>query len=505
MKPVNLIGALFPRTTAKYLINRRYLADAQRLYEAVQPSQYRPTITQKTSADGVMNLAGSRLRELSRHLEENHDLVVAIHDDLVNNTIGEGAKVTPMVRLKDGTLAEDINDRLLELWTEWGQYPETTGEMAFPSVERLVARSYFRDGEIFVQTVMDHRYPHPTEIKLSLELLEADFVPFDYWDDTRNILHGIQNDGWNRPVGYYAWKTHPGDPLGRGFTIDPQDLKRIDRNDMLHIKYTRRLRQRRGVPVTHAVINRMRDLKDYEESERIAAKVAADLTFFVKRTAEYNGEVTVNNSLNREYQMAAGTGFQLQVGEDVGTIQSDRPNANLDKFRSAMLRAVAGGTGTRYSAISRDYNGTYSAQRQELVEGAIAYRTQFGYIVSRFHRPVYERFIEYARVSKKLGGRLAGIDQETIKHVDFRAPALPWIDPSKEADAYQTLIASGIESRSEIMRTRGRDPAKVWAELQEEKDSGLFVSDIDLAAAPGTPKQSVDVETSEETDEAAAA
>jgi len=499
----DLIGTLFPRLKARYLINRRYLADAQRLYDAVQPSQYRPVIGNKTSADGVMNVTGSRLRELSRHLEENHDLVVAVFDDLVNNIIGEGAQVTPMVRLKDGTLAEKVNDALLEMWQEWSQYPETTGEMSFCTVERMVARSVFRDGEIFVQTVEDGRYPHRTDIKLALELLEADFVPFEYEDTDRNILHGIQNDQWNRPIGYYTWKNHPGDPLGRNFTINAQDLKRIDRDNMLHVKFSRRLRQRRGVPITHAVINRLRDLKDYEESERIAAKVAADLTFFVKRTAEYQGEVAVNANGNRELGMSAGSGFFLQPGEDVGTIQSDRPNANLEKFRNGMLRAVAGGTGTRYSSISRDYNGTYSAQRQELVEGAIAYRAQFAYLVSRFHRPVYERFIQWARLSNKL--KMMGADPETFTKVDFRAPALPWIDPSSEAKAYETLIASGLESRAEIMRARGRDPAKVWAEIEEEQASGLFASAISQATAPAPPEQTSKANPPDETDAAVAA
>jgi len=109
-------------------------------------------------------------------------------------------------------------------------------------------------------------------------------------------------------------------------------------------------------------------VKDYEESERIAAKVAADLTWFIQRTSEYQGPQDVNTDSRRELKMAAGAGFTLLPGETVGTIKSERPNSDLVNFRSAMLRAVAGGTGTRYSSIARDYNGTYSAQRQELVE-----------------------------------------------------------------------------------------------------------------------------------------
>lgn len=505
MKPVELAGLLFPALTSRWLVKRANFAQAQRLYDAVAPTQFRPSITNRTSGDGVMNATGARLRDLARHLDENHDLVVAVFDDLVNNAIGEGARVAPMVRTRDGRLAEDFNDRLSELWTEWGQEPETTGEWAFPTVERMVARCMFRDGEIFVQKVIDSRYPHKIpDLRIALELIEADFVPFDYQDVARNILHGIENNQWNRPVAYHLWKNHPGDPLSPTSFAREGDLKRVPASDMLHVKFSRRLRQRRGVPIIHAVINRMRDVKDYEESERIAAKVAADLTGFIKRTAEYQGPVDVNTDGNRELSMSAGAIFNLLPGEDVGTIKSDRPNTNLEKFRNGMLRAVAGGTGTRYSSISRDYNGTYSAQRQEMVEGAVAYRAHFAYLVSRFHRPVYQQFIQQAMLSRRLGSIPRDVDMATLNRVDFRAPALPWIDPSSEARAYAELVSSGLESRSEIMRMRGRDPAKVWDEIEEEQASGLFASTVQ-AAAPATSGATDEAETPEQSDEAAAA
>lgn len=505
MKALDVLGLMFPRTAAKYLLSRYQFTQAQRLYEGVQPSQYRPALANKTSADGVMNATGARLREYSRHLEENHDLVVAIFDDIVNNTIGTGAAVQPMVRITNGKLATQVNDQLGEMWADWGQNPETTGEMSFPSVERLVARSTVRDGEIFVQKIIDGRYPHKTDIRLSLELLEADFCPFDYEDASKNVLHGIENNAWNKAVAYYLWKNHPGDPLRMSVLPRAEDLKRVPAVDMLHIKFSRRLRQRRGVPIIHAVINRLRDVKDYEESERIAAKVAADLTGFIKRTAEYQGTNVVNAAGNRELQMSAGAIFTLMPGEDVGTIKSDRPNTNLEKFRNAMLRAVAGGTGTRYSSISRDYNGTYSAQRQELVEGAIAYRAHFAYLVSRFHRPVYEQFIAQAMLSKRMGRLPRNLDMATINRVDFRAPALPWIDPSSEAQAYDTLVSAGLESRAEIMRMRGRDPTKVMEEIEEEQASGLFAFTIDQAAAPANPLTDRETTTQDESDVAAAA
>jgi len=498
-----ILGALFPVTTARYLMRRRLLEDV-RAYDAAKAGIYRPMIGNQTSGDGVLDMTGDALRQIARHLEENHDLTVAIFDDLVNNTIGAGIQVAPMVRLADGTLATAINDRLADLWAEWADAPESTREHGWEQVERLAARCTFRDGELFVQKIEDRGgYQYPTPVRFGLELLEADLVPMTYRDPARNILHGIQCNVWNQPTVYYAYKNHPGDPL-RSTIPTAGDLKQMPAADVLHLKFSRRLRQRRGVPIIHAVINRLRDVKDYEESERIAAKVAADFTWYIEKTSEFSAvSPAAASGAPRTLEMQAGMGFELLPGEKVGTIAAERPNTALVNFREAMLRAVAGGTGTRFSSIARNYNGTYSAQRQELVEGAIAYRAHFAYFVRRLHRPVYQAFVRQVRAAGLLA-RVGPFDISTLLQVDFRAPALPWIDPSREADAYRTLVEAGLESRQEIMRQRNRDPGKVWRELEEERASGLFESTI-KAAASGTAGQPIDDEPKPAESDAAAA
>lgn len=477
MKAVDVMGFLFPRFTRNWLAERRML-DGFRTYDAAQSSQWRPVATNLTSGDGVMNVTNSKLRQIARHLDENHDIVVGLLDDLVNNTVGAGVQCAPMVRVgPGGELDEELNDRIGDLWQRWCDRPETTGDLGFEAMERIVVRAWLRDGEQFAQHVVNataFRYAQ-RDIPYALELLEADMVPFDYQVQADNILHGIQCNDWNAPVAYFVYLNHPGDPLMRFNAAT--DLKRIPATAMMHLKFTRRVRQRRGVPILHAVLTRLQDIKDYEESERIAARVAADLTWFIKRTGEYNGPTTVNSDYKRTMQMSAGAGFELLPGEDVGTIKSDRPNSALESFRDSMLRAVAAGTGTRFSSIARNYNGTYSAQRQELVEGAVAYRALFAYLVRRFYQPVYRQFVNAAVIGGAL--KFTNAQMDSMYRADFRAPALPWIDPAKEATAWQTLIDAGLESRQEIMRQRGRDPAKVWEELEQEKDSGLFASDVE--------------------------
>ena len=124
-------------------------------------------------------------------------------------------------------------------------------------------------------------------------------------------------------------------------------------------------------------MSRFEDVKDYEESERIAAKVAASMCAYIKKNdaggmgSPLNGTLVIdpNGAEVRELRMTPGAIFDdLLPGEEVGTIASNRPNPNAATWRKEQLRAAAGGVGVSYSSLSLDYNGTYSAQRQELIE-----------------------------------------------------------------------------------------------------------------------------------------
>jgi len=470
--------------------------ELQRMYEAASNSQFRPVVSNNASGDAVMDNAGSSLRQLSRYLEENHDIVVSVFDDLLNNVVGAGANVAPMIRNRDGTLNEDVNKRVYDDFQEWGDYPEVTGEFGFEQLERQVARHLFRDGEIFIRPIFSDRFNYRTRVKFALELTEADYCPFDANTNDGRVTHGIERNQWGAPSNYYFYKTNPNDKVNLTQAVNLNDLRRVSASGVHHLKFTRRIKQARGVPLVHAVINRLRDLKDYEESERIAAKVAADFTFAITKSSESGmGPVTVNTAGNRSLAMSAGMGFELLPGEGVETIESKRPNTGLMDFRAAMVRAVAGGTGTRYSSIAKDYNGTYSAQRQELVEGAVAYRVHFAYLVRRLYKPVWRDFIRAEIMSGRIN--LSDVEPGSIFRCDFRAPALPWIDPQKEAKAWAELVASKLESRSEIMRQRGRDPRKVVEEMEQEQEQAVFASTIDDAEPDSSAGNTEDIDDDE--------
>jgi lambda family phage portal protein len=228
-----------------------------------------------------------------------------------------------------------------------------------------------------------------------------------------------------------------------------------------------RIRQARGLSIFRRVITRLEDVKDYEESERIAAKVAASMAAAIKKGSPDIYEPATTTGEPRELRLRPGMIFDdLLPGESIETIDSKRPNPELSNFRNGQLRAVAAGIGVSYSSLARDYNGTYSAQRQELVEQAPAYKILSDQFVSQFIQPVWEAFVTLA-VTARLVKIPAELDRRTLTDAEFRAPAMPWIDPLKEANANAQLMAGHTASPQQMIRDRGDNPIDVLNQIAQ--------------------------------------
>lgn len=500
-----LIATVAPGWAASRVAGQARLAAAQRYYDAVKITAQRPRRGGPQAADAVMDAAKGNMREFARHLDENHDLAIGCLNDLVTNVVGVGAGIEPMVlRGPNREPAEDLNRQLDDLWSEFWANPEMTGELSGSDVERLVCRTWLRDGEVFIQHVIAARAPYASRVPYGLELLESDFLPYDLTRPADRVVHGVQKDGWGRPIGYWFNKIHPG---AMTFSAQMSEVIWKPAEAISHLKFVRRLHQTRGVSIFHGVLSRLDDLKDYEESERIAARVAAALTAYIKRDIGLSSDAAVagDDSLvtGRSFGMEPGLVFDgLLPGEDVGTIDSKRPNPNLEAFRNGQLRAVAAGTGTRFSAVARDFNGTYSAQRQELVEGVAHYRMLFAYLRNKFYLPVWQRFVDASRLAGLLRVPV-GVDMQSLYRPEIRPPNMPWIDPLKEIKAFQMMVESGFRSRHQIIRDLGSDPATVDKQLEADPLDIRPPTETTPAAPKNAPTQSDGEPDETEQDQAA--
>jgi lambda family phage portal protein len=466
-----ILGPIAPKAALRREAASRGL---KAFYEAGEPSRLRKTRTDKRSANAQNERSATPIRTAARHLDENFDIASGILDTLVANTVGTGIWPEPQVMLTDGTPAKDLNRQLLKWFEDWRFRPEVTWQHDYFGFMRLIARSWFRDGEVFSQRITGTvlGLDHGTVIPYSLEGIEADLVPYDLTDAARGIIQGIEVSAWGRPRAYHVYKGHPGDS-----STTSTQTKRVVSDNVMHLAMRKRLHQLRGISVFATVLNRLDDIKEIDEAERIAAKVAASMSAVIKKGGPESYEAPDVAGEPREMAFESGMIFdELQPGEDVSSINPTRPNNALIPFRDSQLRAAAAGVGSAFSSISKNYNGTFSAQRQELVEHYLIYQMLAGPIVYGFCQPVWDGFVDAARVSGKLIVP-KNVDLETLYDCTHTGPAMPWIDPEKELNAHILAMKWGFKARSKIIRSTGANPDQVNQEIlrdqQELEELGI--------------------------------
>lgn len=463
------IAAISPTWAASRAQARAYAAACDDAYEAAKQSRLRRLGKDQGSGNAAIMTAGPILRAEARRLERNHDLARGALDVIEQNVAGaNGIGVEPQPLTLDGEVHEDLAWQLKDLWEDFQLVPEVTHSQDYASAQRLQVRTWFRDGEVLQQDLMGHvpGLDHGTQVPFSIELIEADLLDWDYQDADRNIVHGVERNAWNRAIAYHIFKQHPGDP-----NVYQPARKRLPADVVRHLKRVDRINQARGISCFAPVLTRFADLKEYEESERIAAKVAASMAAYIKRgTLDMYSPDADKSGADRPQHFVPGMIMELGLGEDIGTIDTTRPNAGLENFRDGQLRAGAAGLRLSFSSLAKKYTGTYSSQRQELVDQWGVYALLAAEFTHQAVRPTYRRFVTAALLSGLV--RIPrDADPKSIAEALYIPQAMPWIDPVKEATAWETLERNHYVAGPEVIRRRGGNPRDVLKQQQAWKKS----------------------------------
>lgn len=466
------LSTVFPRLTMRAMQARIAIKN---YYDGAVSDRFRTLRGQSNSPDENARPALAALREQARNLDDNYDVASCALDTLVNNVIGTGIMPDPIIKNKDGSPATELNDELRRLHKEWARRPEVTRELDYSSMQRLVCRSWVRDGESFMQYLEGNvrGLAHQSRVPLSLEPLESDFVPENLDDPAKKITQGITKNDWGQPTTYHVYKQHPGERTAATGIISTQDTKPVSKDRMMHLKLCKRIRQTRGITRFACVLTRFDDIKEIEESERVASRVAAAMAGAIKKGSPdlYMGLTAEEQAQGyRNLEFAPGMIFDdLRVGESVETIGSNRPNNGVIEFVDANMRRAAGGIGINYSSLAKDFNGSYSAQRQELSEAYVNYGVMWHAYKETEARPTWERFVKMA-ISSGVVAPAPEVDLDTLFEADYSRPVMPWVDPAKEMAGIETELALNLNSKSGVMRSRGRNPDEIRKKIAEDQE-----------------------------------
>jgi lambda family phage portal protein len=423
------------------------------------------------------------LRSRSRDLERNMPIAAGAITTTVTNVVGEGLGVTP-------TLNREIlklGDEQAEAWEaaaarEFGLACETIDfgrAQTFYGQQATVLRSYLSSGDVFA--VRRYRKDPGDVYGTKVQLVEADRCsnPGRH-ADRPGMVGGVAFNSDGVATGYSFSDRHPGDMLINPGQLNWTTVPARDEEGrplVLHVYDRLRPDQARGAPALAPVIEALRVLGNFVDSETTAALISSYFTVFVETQngADDNPIVGDKDSSTGDNEVKLGPGavITMQPGDKVQTAASNRPGPNFDSFVQSFCRWIGVGLDLPYEVLIKHFTASYSASRAALETAWQSFRMKRARLVRVFCQPVYE-WVIYEAIA---AGRLSApgfFDDPLLRRAWCGAmwvgPARISLDPVKDANADQVNLGNRTTSRQMIIQTRfGGTFDQVRAQLAKEE------------------------------------
>lgn len=454
-----IVAVFSPEKGLKRLYDRTLLNK----YTAALPAD--PKTKQKRGASkgsaNELNKGAKAIYERARHGDENNPFVTAILDELCANVVGpNGIMVEPQPLDHNGEVHIEFAQAIARWWELHSLAQNIDAETSRSETEWLACRTWLRDGEVFGRMYMgkhpDLNYPSTTPF--AIQAFEPQYIPRHITEPDSGLIEGIKRNQLGQAVSYLIQKD------ASGF-----DFAEVDASFVCHLKFTRRLHQNRGISILHSVLDLICRLESYDQSEMVSAEIASRFAYYIKRDPTMGADQS-SGGLDRSADIFLGMGnsFELAPGEDAGVVESNRKESMSAPFRSSQQKLVSSAAGVNNSSVTRNYDGSYSANRQELVDSYSRYRVLQRKFVLNWTRPQYRLALSMAIISGELKIP-AEVDAASVYNAIYQAPVMPWIDPKKEMDGIEKGTRLGLFSLSQAQRERNINPLATRKEIQAER------------------------------------
>jgi lambda family phage portal protein len=419
----------------------------------------------------------STLRKRSRHAIQNHPLAVSAIENYTSQLIG------------NGITAKWPDKAIQALWEKWIKECDADGIDSFYGLQVLAARSQFEAGEVLVRRRA--RLPQDgLSVPLQIQLLESDHLDENYNSQVdNNITMGIQFNGIGQRVFYHLWRNHPSE----SGTLTGNIRNAVPANDVIHLFRRLRPGQQRGVPELTAVLARLYDIDEMQDSTLMKQKSAALFGWIVtKKSPEIQagqetnfvdrgllgadeGEETEEGTPITEIR--SGGIHYMEEDEDVKFSSPDGIGQNYIPWLKSELRTVAKGLpGCTYEQLTGDLTDVnYSSIRAGLVEiRRRIEQLQYMMMIHRFCHPIAQWFLDHAVISGAVTIKNYWSNRTEYLPTWF-TPRWDWVDPLKDVMADLIETRTGFTTRAAKVAERGGDIEKVDEQLLKEQASELVL------------------------------
>lgn len=404
-----------------------------------------------------------QLRNRSRESVRNNPIAARAVDALTANIVGAGIRP----RLVDAT--EDMRALVHGLWDRWSADCSVSDSLTVYGLQALAVRAMVESGEVFLR----RRWRRPEDglaVPMQVQILEPDFCPV--YQQTviegqagGQVVQGVEFDAIDRRAAYWLYRRHPGEYFGllAGGLVPV----RVAAVDVSHLYEPQRPGQVRGTPALSPILTSLRDLADYDLSERQRKKSEAGVAGFVipGDNSDFGEEsiaspevVDVNDNLVDDIE--PGMLAVLRNGKDIRFTQP-AANAGYADYIRTQVRLIATGLNMPYELFGDLSQVNYSSYRAGWVEFRRRVTTlQQNVVIPLLCEPLWRWFIDAAVA----GGQLPAGDYR----VKWIPPRFEDVDRLKEVQASVAEIRAGLRSWRDAVHAQGDDPDETLAELAQD-------------------------------------
>jgi len=436
-----------------------------------------------TAGDVSAYLATIRAR--SRQMAKDSPHYKRWLDLWVTNIVGEGFSLKSMPhdggsldRRLDIAAAKTIENhwwRFCTLRSPSGQtYCDASGRKTMAEMDRLLARTWARDGEYFVLITRTDANPYGIEFQIIRpDLCDERYNLADTGKGT-SIQAGVEKIiTTGRPVAYWfkTTATNQASAYSAG-----QPLVRIGADRIIHGYTQQDEDQPRGIPHGYASLVKLKMLDEYDRAELTAARdEACSVRTYYAPVGQENAiadiaapeNADVANALLADKEPGQAEILPLGYKQEIHTPQ--HPNRELTAFKNSMGRDIAGGLGVEYSNFFNDWSGvSFSSVRAGTISERDMWIMFQDDMISQLKSRMFLAWLRAFLESSESGGLPVEKYDKFSEH-EFRGRRWLWVDPLKDIKAAETAVKNGWKTNQQISEDYGGDYYDNIEEIKREE------------------------------------
>ncbi len=440
---------------------------------------------EEASADQQIIDSTPRLNARARAAVMNHWSATSIISAYRRHVVGTGIISRANARHPGtGKLLTGFNETMDQLYDRWAcdkDRVDVEGRKTYRQIQSLGVSEFATVGQSFL--VWSY-VPRPDTVGLQLQVFETEQLAWDLFQakgaGINEVKGGIEVNESGRAVAYWF---HMGQHPLESWSDAPT---RVPAERVHHLFRQERPMQTHGVTKLAPVLLKIHHLANYDLNHIVRARMEACIGAVITQSTDLGTPPPIaakpasddtnhptDSTGNRRLQFQPGMAPELGPGEEIHFHNPTGPGANYDPFTRMQHIEIAAGADLDSPTMTRDFSkGTFSSQRQGLLERNAATDPIQNLVVDLWDRPMRRRFTTFAILEGRVEAPEFLTDPawaEAYLQTAHQGPPKPWIDPLKQAQAAVLALAARLTTRRAQLNELGTNEIDLLRQVAEEE------------------------------------